>query len=78
MNSFGPLEWEFSKLSKTIDFMDVHLYISPTGIKSRLYKKPMNFYLYLPPHSAHPPGVLPGLIISMTKQIYALTTEHAN
>jgi hypothetical protein len=75
MNSFGSLEWEFSELSKTIDFMDVHLYITPTGIKSRLYKKPMNLYLYLPPRSAHPPGVLTGLIIGMTKRIYALTTK---
>jgi hypothetical protein len=77
MNSFGSPEWEFSRLSKMIDFMDIHLYITPTGIKSRLHKKPMNLYLYLPPRSAHPPGVLPGLIIDMTKRIYALTTEHA-
>ena len=75
MNSFGSLEWEFSELCKSIDFMDVHLYITPTGIKSRLYEKPMNLYLYLPPRSAHPPGVLTGLIIGMTKRIYALTTE---
>jgi hypothetical protein len=75
MNSFGSLEWEFSELCKSINFMDVHLYITPTGIKSRLYEKPMNFYLYLPPRSAHPSGVLTGLIIGMTKQIYALTTE---
>jgi hypothetical protein len=48
MNSFGLLEWEFSELCKSINFMDVHLYITPTGIKSRLYKKPMNLYLHLP------------------------------
>jgi hypothetical protein len=75
MDSFGLLEWEFSALSNTIDFMDVHLYITPAGIKSRLYKKPMNLYLYLPPRSAHPPGVLTGLIFGMTKQIYAHTTN---
>ena len=75
MNSFGSLEWEFSELRKTIDFMDVRLTITPTGIKSTLYEKPMNLYIYLPPRSAHPPGVLPGLIIGMAKQIYALTTE---
>jgi hypothetical protein len=75
MNSFGSLEWEFTALSKTIDFMDVRLTITPTGIKSTLYEKPMNLYLYLPPLSAHAPGVLRGLIIGMTKRIYALTTE---
>jgi hypothetical protein len=31
MNSFGLLKWEFSELCKSIDFMDVHLYITPTG-----------------------------------------------
>mgnify|MGYP000149416115 CR=1 FL=1 len=36
----------------------------------------MNLYLYLPLGSAYPPGVLlPGLIIGMTKRIYALMTE---
>jgi hypothetical protein len=35
----------------------------------------MNLYLYLPPRSTHLPGVLTGLIIGMTKQIYALTTK---
>jgi hypothetical protein len=35
----------------------------------------MNLYLYLPPLSAHAPGVLRRLIIGMTKRIYALTTK---
>jgi hypothetical protein len=35
----------------------------------------MNLYLYLLPRSAHPPGVLNGLIMGMTKRIYALTTK---
>jgi hypothetical protein len=38
----------------------------------------MNLNLYLPPRSAHPPGVLTSLIIGMTKQIYALTTKLDN
>jgi hypothetical protein len=75
MNSFGSLEWEFSELCKSIDFMDVHLYITPTGIKSSIYEKTTNLYLYLPPRSVDPPGVLTGLIIGMRKRIYALTTE---
>jgi hypothetical protein len=76
MNSFGSLEWKLTALMKTINFMDVQLFITPTGIKSStLYKKPMHLYLYLPPLSAHAPGVLRSLIIGMTKGIYALTTE---
>jgi hypothetical protein len=75
MNSFSSLEWEFTALTKTIKFMDVRLTITPTGIESTLYEKPMNLYLYLPPLSAHAPGVLRGLLIGMTKRIYALMTE---
>jgi hypothetical protein len=71
-NSFGSLEWEFSNLWKTIKFIDVHLSINPTGIKSTLCKTPMNLYLHLLPRSAPPPRILPGLIIGMKKRIYVL------
>jgi hypothetical protein len=64
--------------AKPINFMDVHLPITPTGIKLALYKKSINLYLYLPPPSARPPGILPGLIIGMAKQIYALMNKQPN
>jgi hypothetical protein len=43
MNSFGSLEWELFELFTTIiNIMDMHhCYITPTGIKSTLYKKNM-------------------------------------
>ena len=34
----------------------------------------MNPYLYIPQHSAHPPGVLRGIIAGMIRRIYHLTT----
>ena len=35
----------------------------------------MNLYLYIPPHSAHPPGVLLGLIYGNISRIYNLCSE---
>jgi hypothetical protein len=73
MNSYGKLTWEFTPLAKTVPFLDLTLVITETGIQTRLFKKELNLYLYIPPHSAHSPGVLCGLVIGMTLQIVRLT-----
>ena len=44
-------------------------------VDSCLYKKQLNLYLYLPPHSCHSPGVLKGLIAGMLYRILRLTTN---
>ena len=41
-------------------------------IVTSLYKKSMNLYLYIPPHSAHPPGVLTGLVSGKILRIHSL------
>lgn len=58
--NFGALKWTFTPLSQTVDFLDLTLTIDPTTrrITTKTFQKPMNLYLYLPPNSAHPPGVL--------------------
>ena len=74
MNSYGKLAWEFTPLEKTVHFLDLTLTITERGIQTRLFEKEMNLYLYIPPHSAHSPGVLRGLVIGMTLRIVRLTT----
>jgi hypothetical protein len=74
MDSYGKLEWLFTDRSTSANFLDLALTLSRDGISTNLFEKEMNLYLYLPPHSAHPPGVLRGLIIGMTKRIFRLTT----
>ena len=65
MNSFPGLTWEFSERSKMVDFMDMTITINNSNmIETTLFKKRLNLHLYIPPHSAHPPGPLPGIVYS--------------
>ena len=74
MNASG-LSWIFSKRSQEVAFMDLHLKIEGKRIKSPLYAKPMALHLYLPPHSCHAPGVLPGLIFGNVFCIHQLCSN---
>jgi hypothetical protein len=78
MDSYGKLEWQFTPCCPRAQFLDLDLTITPAGIQTKIYEKRMNLSLYLPPHSAHPPGVLRGLIIGMVKRIFHLTTFNSN
>jgi hypothetical protein len=66
----------FTELARKIDYLDITIRLDSTNkIKTTLFKKPLNLYLYLPPHSAHPPGVLTGLIYGMIRRAYRLTSN---
>ena len=71
---WGRLDWTFSLRSTSVDFLDVTISLtSDFRIETSLFEKALNLYLYLPPHSAHPPGVLMGLILGMVLRIHRLT-----
>ena len=44
-------------------------------IVTLLYEKSMNLHLYTPPHSAHPPGVLTGLVSDNILCIHSLCSD---
>ena len=44
-------------------------------IVTLLYEKAMNLYLHTPPHSAHPPGVLTGLVSGNILKINSLCSK---
>jgi hypothetical protein len=74
-STYGKLSWDFSTRSSSVDFLDLTVTITNGRIETCLYEKALNLYLYLPPHSAHPPGVLKGLIFGMLLRINTLTTN---
>lgn len=76
MNSFHNMRWITSKRDNTVDFMDLTIGISNGKIHTTLFEKKLNLYLYIPPHSAHPPGVLAGLIIGQILRFHQLCTNN--
>lgn len=75
LNVAPGLEWEFSPKSKQVNFMDLTLSIRNGRIVSTLYEKPLNLHLYIPPISAHPPGLMPGIVFGSLFRIYTLCND---
>ena len=71
----GCLEWICSERSEKVDFMDLTISIVNNGFKTSLFEKPMSLFLYIPPHSAHPPGVLTGHIFGEVLRINRLCLD---
>jgi hypothetical protein len=75
MNGAHGLTWEFSERSLQVDFMDLSITLHEGRITTSLYEKPMNLHLYIPPHSAHPPGLLPGVVYGTLFRIHTLCSD---
>ena len=75
MNNYHGLTWEFSKRTDKVDYLNVTISINNNKITFDLYKKSLNLYLYIPPLSAHPPGVLSGLVLGNCHRIYTLVSK---
>ena len=72
----GCLDWEFTLLSNTVEFLDMRIHINTHGrITTSLYEKPMALYLFIPPHSSHPPGVRPGHVIGNVLRLFRLNSN---
>jgi hypothetical protein len=71
------LTWDFIGLADEVVFMDLRIRITPDNarILTSLYEKPMNTHLYIPPLSAHPPGLLPGLVYGMINRFIRLISD---
>ena len=53
--------------------MDMTISINNSNkIETTLFEKRLNLHMYIPPHSAHPPGVLPGIEYGTLFRIFTL------
>ena len=66
LNSACKLEWTTTPLSKSVDFLDITIMLDKKGnISTKTFQKKMNLFLYIPPHSSHPPGLMKSLIYGL-------------
>ena len=77
LNDFG-LTWEVSDRVDTVNYMDLTILLANGRMTTTLFEKSINPYLYIPPHSAHPPGVLNGLLHGTIHRIQSLCSEPAD
>jgi len=78
LNLWHGLEWTVSPLSLSVQFLDLVISIVDGSVVCSLYQKPMNLHLYIPPRSAHPPGVLFGLIAGWIYRSFSLCTKRSD
>lgn len=71
----GGLSWTFSKRGKQVDFMDLTITIVDDHIETTLFEKGLALYQYIPPSSAHPPGLLNGLVVGQVLRFHQLCTS---
>ena len=76
MNNYPRLTWEFNTSTDKVDFMDLTISITNGNISTSLFEKPLNLHLYIPPHSAHPPGLLYCIVHSTLFRIFTLCSDH--
>ena len=74
INAMG-LQWEFSKRSADVTFMDLNIHLRNGRITTSLYAKPMALHLYIPPSSCHAPGIATGLIYGQFYRIFQLCSH---
>ena len=71
----GGLTWIPTRRQRSVDFMDMTIFIENRKILTTIYEKPMALHQYIPPHSCHPPGVLTGLVMGQVLRFYQLCSK---
>ena len=74
-NDYHGLNWTFSDLSNTVNFLDMTISIKDQTLTFSLFEKELNHHLYIPPHSSHPPGIALGLIHGLIFRIATICSN---
>ena len=69
------LRWECEELALETNFLDMRITITGSRIKTDLFEKSLNLYLFIPPSSCHSAGVLNGIILDGVHRIYPLCSD---
>ena len=72
---YHDLKWDVNPLSTSVDFLDLTISIHNHLISTTLFEKALNLYLFIPPHSAHPPGVLTGIVYGHLIRLHTLCSD---
>ena len=77
---FGNLKFTFHKSYNEINFLDLTVYINKNKklLETSTFQKAMNLYLYLPPKSAHPSGVIKGMIHGCLHTLWKQNSQKEN
>jgi len=79
LNSYTQLKWTSSGLTSSVNFLDITITIEENRkISTKTFQKPTNLHLYIPPSSAHPPGVLRSLIFGNLQRYWKQNTYVAD
>ena len=74
-NNFGILKWDFNRPTNTVAFLDLNITIKEGKITTRTHQKEGNPYLYITPQSAHPPGMIKGVIFGLVRHYYEQNSD---
>jgi hypothetical protein len=77
LNSYCKLDWNTEELSHSVNFLDLTIEINKTTgkIQYKTFQKPMNLFLYIPGHSAHPPGIIKSLIFGLVHTYFRQNSQ---
>ena len=79
MDNACKLEWTYVERTSSVNFLDLTITIEPNGsLSTKTFQKSMNLFLYIPPHSAHPPGLMKSLVFGLLQTYFRQNSNYSD